>query len=50
MNMPVSATIKTSKNVFNLFGQWINSFTEPLEYASFCLVCLVLILAFKFGC
>lgn len=49
MNTPISATIKTTKNVLNLIGQAVNSFTEPLEYGSYGLVCLLLFLVFKYG-
>ena len=49
MNTPVQATIKTTKNVVKLAAQMVQSFTEPLGYPAFALVCLFLILAFKYA-
>ena len=49
MSTPVNAASKTINAVFLLIAEGFNSFTETLGWQSYGLVCLLLILIFKYG-
>ena len=49
MSTPVNAASKTINAVFTLIAEGFNSFTEKLGWQSYGLVCLLLILIFKYG-